>query len=82
MTGNANGPQVQQSPGDRKDLAAGERSTPTVAQTSGRWEVRATPGWPPVAIPGRPGWWRHHINGQQVDLPTREAPAQGRGDGQ
>lgn len=35
-------------------------------------EVRATAGWPPVAIPGRPGWWRHLIDGQQVDLPTRE----------
>lgn len=32
-------------------------------------EVVATKGWPPVAIPGRPGWWRHHIDGQQVDLP-------------
>lgn len=34
--------------------------------------VRATPEWLPVAIPGRPGWYRHHINGQQVDLPTNE----------
>lgn len=34
------------------------------------YEVRATPGWPPVQIPGRPGWWRHCINGEQVDLPT------------
>lgn len=39
--------------------------------------VRATPGWPPVAIPGRPGWWRHYIDGQQVDLPTRETQAGG-----
>lgn len=37
-------------------------------------EVRAAPGWPPVAIPGRPGWWRHLIDGRQVDLPSREAP--------
>ncbi|MFE0039395.1 hypothetical protein [Streptomyces sp. NPDC059015] len=36
------------------------------------YEVTATPGWPPVAIPGRPGWWRHHINGQQVDLPHND----------
>jgi hypothetical protein len=36
------------------------------------YEVRATPGWPPIAIPGRPGWWRHLINGQQVDLPTNQ----------
>lgn len=33
--------------------------------------VRAAPGWPPVAIPGRPGWWRHLIDGAQVDLPSR-----------
>ena len=32
-------------------------------------EVVAAKGWPPVAIPGRPGWWRHCIDGQQVDLP-------------
>ena len=38
------------------------------------YEVTATPGWTPVAIPGRPGWWRHHIDGQQVDLPHREQP--------
>ncbi|MFK0289336.1 hypothetical protein ACIQU6_02455 [Streptomyces sp. NPDC090442] len=35
--------------------------------------VRATPGWPPVRIPGRPGWWRHCINGVQTDLPYRTA---------
>lgn len=34
--------------------------------------LTATPGWPPVAIPGRPGWWRHLIDGQQVDLPHNE----------
>lgn len=33
-------------------------------------EVKATSGWPPVAIPGRPGWHRRLINGQQVDVPT------------
>lgn len=38
------------------------------------YEVVATPDWPPVAIPGHPGWWRHHINGEQVDLPTNETP--------
>ncbi|MGD3106280.1 DUF2742 domain-containing protein [Streptomyces sp. YGL11-2] len=37
--------------------------------------VTACPGWPPLAVPGRPGWWRHCIDGQQVDLPHREAPA-------
>jgi hypothetical protein len=39
-------------------------------QELGPYEVTATPDWPPVAIPGRPGWWRHCIDGQQVDLPT------------
>lgn len=39
------------------------------------YEVRATPSWPPVRIPGRPGWWRHCIDGRQVDLPHREAPS-------
>lgn len=34
------------------------------------YEVTATPDWPPVAIPGRPGWRRHYIDGQQVDLPN------------
>jgi hypothetical protein len=34
-------------------------------------EVCATPGWP-VAIPGRPGWWRHWVDGKQVDKPTRK----------
>lgn len=33
-------------------------------------EVKATPGWPPVTIPGRPGWRRHLIDGQQVDMPS------------
>ena len=34
--------------------------------------VIATEGWPPVAIPGHPGWRRHLIDGQQVDLPIPE----------
>ncbi len=33
--------------------------------------VRASPGWPPVVLPGRPGWRRHLVNGQQVDLPDK-----------
>jgi len=37
-----------------------------------RYEVTATPEWPPVAIPGRPGWWRHCIDDQQVDLPHND----------
>jgi hypothetical protein len=39
------------------------------------YEIRATSGWPPVRIPGRPGWWRHCIDDRQVDLPHRESPA-------
>ncbi|MFD9651729.1 hypothetical protein [Streptomyces mirabilis] len=36
-------------------------------------QLRASPGWPPVAIPGRPGWWRHcGPNGEQIDLPHNE----------
>lgn len=31
--------------------------------------VQAAEDWPPVAIPGRPGWWRHLVDGRQVDLP-------------
>lgn len=38
--------------------------------------VVATPGWTPIAIPGRPGWWRHCIDGRQLDMPHRqETPA-------
>ncbi|MEV6976167.1 hypothetical protein [Kitasatospora sp. NPDC093806] len=38
--------------------------------------VSASPAWPPVAIPGRPGWHRHHRpDGRQADLPdTTTAP--------
>jgi len=39
-------------------------------------EVTATPGWPPIAIPGRPGWWRHLVGGQQVDMATNERQEQ------
>lgn len=53
----------------QKSLAAGGGLKLTVPQPQGRREMRATPGWPAVAIPGRPGWWRHCIDGQQVDLP-------------
>ena len=39
-----------------------------------RDEIRATPAWTPVAIPGRPGWWRHWVDGQQVDHDSYEPP--------
>ncbi|MET9149999.1 hypothetical protein ABZX82_01770 [Streptomyces griseoflavus] len=38
-------------------------------------EVTATPDWPPVAIPGRPSWWRHYENGRQADLPHNNRTA-------
>lgn len=44
-------------------------------------QIAATPGWPPIAIPGRPGWWRHCINGQQVDLPHDDTTARIEGHG-
>lgn len=32
-------------------------------------EITATPHWPPIAVPGRPGLWRHCApGGKQVDL--------------
>lgn len=34
-------------------------------------QLRAAPGWPPVAVPGQPGWRRHLVDGQQVDLPDK-----------
>jgi hypothetical protein len=43
------------------------------------YEVAATEGWPPVAIPGRPGWWRHCIDGQQIDLPHNRTASTGEG---
>lgn len=37
--------------------------------------VQAAAGWPPVAIPGRPGWYRHLADGHQVDLQQAKAAA-------
>lgn len=37
--------------------------------------VHASEGWPPVAIPGRPGWYRHLVDGRQVDVEERRAAA-------
>lgn len=39
-----------------------------------RDEIRATPVWTPIKLPGQPGIWRHLIDGQQIDLPTEEPP--------
>ncbi|MFE3635811.1 DUF2742 domain-containing protein [Streptomyces sp. NPDC059168] len=39
------------------------------AQRKAARAVVAAPGWPPVAIPGRPGWRRHRgPRGEQLDL--------------
>lgn len=41
--------------------------------------VVATPGWPPIAIPGRPGWYRHcGPNGEQIDRPDNQPIGQER----
>ncbi|WP_245172748.1 hypothetical protein [Streptomyces achromogenes] len=37
--------------------------------------VQAAEGWPPVAIPGRPGWYRCLVNGRQVDVPKGQVAA-------
>ncbi|MEU5112012.1 hypothetical protein AB0G64_10965 [Streptomyces longwoodensis] len=37
--------------------------------------VVATEGWPPVALPGRPGWYRRIVNGRQVDVQSRQVAA-------
>lgn len=37
--------------------------------------VEAAAGWPPVAIPGRPGWYRHLVDGRQVDIQRTESAA-------
>ena len=68
----------------QREKAAGRAvsSRPTFAELEQRRRqhppahvVQAAPGWTPIAIPGRPGWWRHLINGEQVDLPSLSLPA-------
>jgi hypothetical protein len=62
---------------EARRIAPALAKRPTVAEVRARGlqqqprHVTATPGWPPVAIPGRPGWYRHYVNGRQVDAPTR-----------
>ena len=39
-------------------------------------QITAAVGWPPVAIPGRPGWYRHcGPGGEQIDLPANDPRA-------
>lgn len=46
------------------ELRARRRTSPAHARP-----VTALAGWPPIAIPGRPGRWRHCLaNGAQADL--------------
>lgn len=51
---------------------------PTIAELNARakprpaHQVRAVPGWPPIAVPGRPGWCRCFVNGRQVDRPRQQ----------
>ncbi|WP_333735790.1 hypothetical protein [Streptomyces sp. IBSBF 2806] len=37
--------------------------------------VQAAEGWPPVAIPGRPGWYRRFVDGRQVDVQRTDVAA-------
>ncbi len=35
-------------------------------------QLRAVHGWPPIALPGRPGWCRCLVDGRQVDRPRHQ----------
>ncbi|MFG2914605.1 hypothetical protein ACGF0D_17160 [Kitasatospora sp. NPDC048298] len=49
----------------------------TRAAEAARRPVSASAGWPPVAIPGQPGWHRHHLpDGRQADLPDTTSLAE------
>ncbi|MFG3235006.1 hypothetical protein ACGFZG_25020 [Streptomyces antibioticus] len=50
------------------ELDAMARSRPAIP-------VQAAPGWPPVRVPGRPGWYRHLVDGKQTDRFHGEAAA-------
>ncbi|MFI5684648.1 DUF2742 domain-containing protein [Streptomyces sp. NPDC051636] len=67
-----------------RDAARGRESLanrPTIAELNALAKplpprpVQASAGWPAVAIPGRPGWYRHLVDGEQVDLQNRQAAA-------
>ncbi|MGC9473268.1 DUF2742 domain-containing protein [Streptomyces sp. WG4] len=61
---------------EARRIAPALAKRPTVAETRARAghrpprPVTATPGWPPVAVPGRPGYRRHLVDGRQIDLPA------------
>ncbi|TXJ80697.1 hypothetical protein E2C11_11040 [Streptomyces lavendulae] len=57
--------------GGRKTVA----ELDTLAKPAPPRPVQATTGWPPVAIPGRPGWHRRLVNGRQVDVQRTERAA-------
>ncbi|MGY4994092.1 hypothetical protein [Streptomyces sp. 900105245] len=56
---------------DRKTLA----ELDALAKPKQARPVQASEGWPPVAIPGRPGWYRRLVNGCQVDAQRAESAA-------
>lgn len=74
VTAEANAEAVRMAPA----LARGKTSAEIRAARRRRpaHRLAATPGWSPIAIPGRPGWWHHLLNGRQVDLPHRTPPGQ------
>ncbi|MFE0727066.1 DUF2742 domain-containing protein [Streptomyces antibioticus] len=61
---------------EARRIAPALAKRPTVAEVRARARrqaprpVTATAGWPPVAVPGRPGWHRRLVDGRQVDVPT------------
>lgn len=77
--------------GDEEDLLAWFRDASRARTPLASWKTRAeldalakpkpprpvqaADGWPPVAIPGRPGWYRHFANGRQVDAQRTEMAA-------
>ena len=42
-----------------------------------RDQIRATPTWTPVRLPGPGGWWRHWVSGAQIDNQNNITPTEG-----
>ncbi|MFD5508169.1 hypothetical protein ACFWIB_10395 [Streptomyces sp. NPDC127051] len=55
---------------DSREKAAEAVGLSTATYSRVKQIANAAEGY--TQVPGQPGWWRHHIDGQQVDLPTRE----------
>ncbi len=63
---------LQDGYGSREPLASRKTTAEldAAARPKPAHQLCAVAGWPPVAVPGRPGWWRHYgPAGEQVDLP-------------